>query len=111
MNGGVDLFLASVMGFHQADVSAMAIAADTMRFSGGRRFRLDEKVFDTDFPVVESFAPVTGAVVVHERFSWRAQCWDHPRRVAAGEQRHSDEPFLRTWFIVTDLIGWSSGIV
>ncbi len=49
--------------------------------------------------------------VFYESFSYQAQSWDCPRRVAAKVEWHWDELFPRVGFIVTNMTGWSNKVV
>ena len=49
--------------------------------------------------------------VLFESFSYQAQSWDRPRRVAAKVEWHWDELLPRVGFIVTNMTGWSKKVV
>jgi len=49
--------------------------------------------------------------VFYESFSYQAQSWPDPRRVVAKVEWHEGELFPRVGFIVTNMTGWSRGIV
>ncbi len=55
----VQMFFAGLVGFHEADVAAVAIATRT-RGDGGSRFLIDDEMFDIDVPEIEAAAAVAG---------------------------------------------------
>ncbi|MEE9161501.1 MAG: TadG family pilus assembly protein [Candidatus Neomarinimicrobiota bacterium] len=77
----VNLFFAKLMGYDQMDVSALAIAAGPMQFSGGGKFILDAEVIDTDIPVIEDLAFALGitpdTLIGDANDDWFLDIWDH----------------------------------
>ncbi len=55
----VQMFFAGIVGFHEANVGAVAIATRTPG-DGGSRFLIDDEMFDTDIPAIQAAAAVAG---------------------------------------------------
>ena len=78
----VTLFLAGVLGFHEADISAAAIAlAPTPASAQGSRFLIDDEMIDSDVPAIVDLAESIGMdkedIISDLDGDWFIDLWEH----------------------------------